>query len=102
MAKQDYKTQGIKIHYQQNYRDYYLWAEKDGDVVGKLILKEIEDTKIFSPIDVRVEFDFRRMGIASAMYELFESETGYKIEASDELSEEASLFWKQKDRKFGF
>lgn len=57
--------------------------------------------KTVKPLEIGVNEDHRRRGIATNMYILAEAKTGYKMIPSDDASVDAESFWKQPNRPFG-
>lgn len=76
-----------------------VYAKLEGKQVGwaEFIIKD----GYLLPNNVEVNPEFRRKGIASAMYVFAEQETGLKARPHNIQSPEGHALWNQKDRKFG-
>ena len=80
---------------------FIVYAKLNGVMVGDVEFIITKNEQLL-PNKVHVEPEFRRKGIASAMYVLAEKETGMKIRRHDLQEPDGAALWdKNPDRKFG-
>ena len=73
--------------------------DKRGNIVGSSNYYNYRDKPLMSP-DIIIEPEARRKGLATAMHEMAERDTGRKILRGEQTLDSQSL-WSQPDRKFG-
>lgn len=82
--------------------DMQIYALDGGKVVGDVFFGRPTQTSDWIEAAVQVHPDYRRRGIASAMYQMAERETGLKMKPSPGHSDLAEKLWQQPNRTFGY
>ena len=89
-----------RSHKVNNLRSSYgVFALKQGKLVGWLLAQK-DGAGSLSPLDVKINSEHRRKGLATSMYQLAEKETNRKFRRSVQTTD-AKKLWGQKNRPFG-
>ena len=84
-------------HETEYYGEYYEIIDVTAEINGKIVAwgKYSSDENSFRGIEVKKEY--RRMGIASAIYD-YMKDKGYYVRPSDNLEPDGEAFWKNRNK----